>query len=192
MDVYEAIEKRRTVRVFTQGVSEELLRKIILAGTKALSAGNRQPWEFIIIDDQKLIDQIAERKYQQNRTISPQPGATQADVDERALQQKKIYQNCSVVAVCHKEGHEQAVSAWMCIQNMALVATAEGLGIVPSAFWEGHVEGVEKLLGLPKGYELAAIIMIGVQEGYPKVKYPERQRRPDFSWLHRNRFGSAP
>jgi len=192
MDIYEAIEKRRTVRVFTQGISEELLRKIILAGTKALSAGNRQPWEFIIIDDPKLIDQIAERKYQQNRTISPQPGATQADVDERALQQKKIYQNCSVVAVCHKEGHEQAVSAWMCIENMALVATAEGLGIVPSGFWEGHVEGVEKLLGLPENYELAAIIMIGVQEGYPKVKYPERQRRPDFSWLHRNKFGSAP
>jgi len=195
MDFYEVIEKRRTIRVFKQAASEEALRKIILAGTKSLSAENEQPWEFITVDDPKIIDQIAERKYQQNRTISPErfgPGATQADVDERAMQQKKIYQNCSVVAVCHKEGHEQAVSAWMCIENMALVATAEGLGIVPSAFWEGHVEGVEKLLGLPENYELAAIIMIGVQEGYPKVKYPERQRRPDFSWLHRNKFGSAP
>ena len=194
MDVYEAIEKRRTIRVFTQGTSEELLRKIILAGTKASSAGNRQPWEFIIVDDPKIIDQIAERKYQQNRTISPQPGATQADVDEKAMKQRKAYENCSVVAVCHKEGHEQAVSAWACIENMALAATAEGLGIVPSSFWkeEGHQEAVEKLLGIPEGYELATVMLIGVQEGYPKVKYPERQRRPDFSWLHRNRFGSAP
>lgn len=193
MDVYEAIEKRRTIRVFTQGVSEELLRKVILAGTKAASAGNRQPWEFIIIDDAKIIDQIAEHKYQQNRKISPQrygPGTTQADVDERALKQRRAYQNCSVVALCHKEGHEQAVSTWMCVQNMALAATAESLGIVPSTFWEEHKEAVEKLLGIPEGYELATVVLIGVQEVYPEKKYPDIPRRPEFSWLHRNRFGS--
>ena len=194
MDVYDAIEKRRTIRVFTRGVSEELLRKIILVGTKAPSAGNRQPWEFIIVDNPKIINQIAEQKYQQNRIISPNPGETQADVDEAALKQKKAYQNCSVVAVCHKEGHEQAVSTWMCIENMALAATAEGLGIVPSTFWqEGkYQEAVEKLLGIPEDYELATVVLIGVQEGYPKKKYPDVTKRPDFSWLHRNRFGSTP
>lgn len=194
MDVYEAIEKRRTIRAFTQGISEEMLRKLILAGTKAPSAGNRQPWEFIIVDDSNIIDQIAEQKYQQNRTISPRPGATQADVDEAALRQKKIYQNCTVVAICHKEGHEQAVSTWMCIENIALAATAEGLGVVPSGFWEGerYQKEVEKLLGIPEGYELTTVLLIGVQEGYPNLKYPDRVRRPDFSWLHRNRFGSAP
>ena len=183
MDIYEAIEKRRTIRVFTQGVSKELLRKILIMGTRALSAGNRQPWEFIIIDDPKIIDQIAEHKYQQNLKIFPQ---------QEALKQRKAYQNCSVVAVCHKEGHEQAVSAWMCVQNMALAATAEGLGIVPSTFWEEHKAAVEKLLGIPEGYELATVMLIGVQKGYPTEKYPDVQRRPDFSWLHRNRFGSAP
>jgi len=195
MDFYEAIEKRRTIRVFTQGAAEEVLRKIILAGTKALSAENSQPWEFIIVDDPKIIDQIAERKYQQNRTISPQrygPGTMQADIDERALKQRKAYQNCSVVAVCHKKGYVYAVSAWMCIENMALAAAAEGLGIVPSTFWEERQEAVEKLLGIPEGYELATVMLIGVQEGYPKGKYPEVSRRPDFSWLHKNRFGSAP
>ena len=183
MDIYEAIKKRRTIRVFTQGVSEELLRKIILAGTKALSAGNRQPWEFIIVDDPKIIDQVAEHKYQQNRKISS---------EQEALKQRKAYQNCSVVAVCHKEGHEQAVSAWMSVQNMALAATAEGLGIVPSTFWEEHQEAVEKLLGIPEGYELATVMLIGVTESYPEKKYLGIPQRPDFSWLHRNRFGSAP
>ncbi len=194
MDVYDAIEKRRTIRVFSQGVSEEILRKIISVGTKAPSAGNRQPWEFIIVDNPKIINQIAEQKYQQNRIISPNPGETQADVDEAALKQKKAYQNCSVVAVCHKEGHEQAVSTWMCIENMALAATAEGLGIVPSTFWqEGkYQEAVEKLLGIPEDYELATVVLIGVQEGYPNKKYPDITNRPDFSWLHRNRFGSTP
>ena len=180
MDIYEAIEKRRTVRVFVQGASEEVVRKIILAGTKALSAGNSQPWEFIHVDDRNLIDQIAEHKYQMNLERYPQ---------EETLKQKKAYQNCSVVAVCYKEGH--AVSAWTCIQNMALAATAEGMGILPSTFWGEHQEAVEKLLGLPEGYKLATVVLAGVQEGYPNTKYPAPPRRPEFSWLHRNKFGVA-
>ncbi len=192
MDVYEAIEKRRTIRVFTQGVSDELLRKIVLAGSKAPSAGNRQPWEFIVVEDAKIIDQIAGHKYQQNREISAElygEGTTQADVDRRALRQRKAYENCSVVAVCYSEGEEEAVSAWMCIENMALAATAEGLGIVPSTFWGEHQNAVEKLLGIPEDYELATVVLIGVPDS--RDKYPAPSRRPDFSWLHRNKFGSG-
>ncbi|MBA7551614.1 hypothetical protein ES705_44162 [subsurface metagenome] len=65
MDVYEAIEKRRTTRAFKQGASEEQLKKLLLAGVNAPSGSNVQPWEFIIIEDSKIIQQIAEHKYQQ-------------------------------------------------------------------------------------------------------------------------------
>ena len=58
MDIYEAMDKRRTVRIFKRGATEEQLRKIIVAGSKAPSAGNRQSWEFIMIDDPKIIDQL--------------------------------------------------------------------------------------------------------------------------------------
>jgi len=180
MDIYEAIETRRTVRAFIKGISEEVLRKVLLAGTKALSARNSQPWEFIHIDDSKLIDQIAEHKYQQNLERFPQ---------EECVKQKNAYQNCSVVAVCYKD--RQLVSAWTCIQNMALAATAEGLGILPSTFWGEHQKAVEKLIGLPEGYNVATVMLIGVQEGYPNTDYPKPPRRPEFSWLHRKRFGVA-
>ena len=70
MDVYEAIQRRRTVRAFKQGVSEEQLRKLLLAGVKAPSGSNAQPWEFIIIDDPKLIEQIAEHKRQQTVNLA--------------------------------------------------------------------------------------------------------------------------
>ena len=42
MDLYEAIEKRRTVRKFKSPATEEQLKKIISAGVKAPSAGNKQ------------------------------------------------------------------------------------------------------------------------------------------------------
>ena len=67
MDVYEAIEKRRTIRIYKRGASEKELRKIILAASKAPSGGNSQPWEFILIDDPKLSEQFAELKYQLNK-----------------------------------------------------------------------------------------------------------------------------
>ena len=188
MDLYEAIEKRRTVRTFTRGASEETLRKIILAGSKAASAGGRQPWEFIAIDDAKLIDQVAELKYKQNLTIE-YANATPADVEARALRQKNAYKNCSVVAVCCVDDEEDLVSAWMAVQNMYLAATVEGLGIVPSTFWGEHQEQIERLLGVPKDYRVATVCLIGVQEGYPdKFREARRPRRPEFSWLHRNKF----
>ena len=36
MDIYEAIEKRRTVRIFKKGAAEEQLRKIVVGGTRGL------------------------------------------------------------------------------------------------------------------------------------------------------------
>ena len=50
MDVWEVIEKRRTVRAFKGPVPEQLLRRLILAGSRAPSGSNSQPWEFIIIN----------------------------------------------------------------------------------------------------------------------------------------------
>jgi nitroreductase len=178
MELYEAIARRRTIRGFTEPASKEALRRIILAGSMAASPINSQPWEFIIIDDPRLIEQIAEHKYQQNQKLFPGPTATA---------QKNNYKNCSVVAVCYKKGYGNRWAAWMCIQNMYLAATAEGLGVVPSELWAEDQIAVENLLGVPSDYKLAAMALVGRQKGYPKV--PKIKRRKDWSWLHRNKFG---
>lgn len=195
MEFYDVIEKRRTIRIFKKGASEEQLRRIILAGAKAPSAGDRQPWEFIIIDDQKMIDQLAEVKYQLNRKILPQAGEGQREVEEKALNQKRSLRNASIVAVCSQavEAHlsEKQIkvnhnisSVWLCTENMSLAAVAEGLGSGIISFWEKQKEEAEKVLGLPEGYELVTIMKFGEpgEEGSP------RRRRPESSFLHRNRF----
>lgn len=182
MDLYEAIEKRRTIRVFKKGATEDQIRRIILAGSKAPSGGNRQPWEFIVIDDPKIIDQLAELKYQLNRRFIPDKGEMQKDVDERALKQKRGFQNSSVVAVCTKTG--QSVNGWLAVENMSLAAVAEGLGSNIISYWEAEKKEVEKVLGLPADYELICVLKIGVPEG--EASPPER--RPQGSWLHKNNF----
>jgi len=220
MEVYEAIEKRRSVRVFKQGASEEQLRRIILAGTKAPSGSNVQPWEFIIIDDLGIIEQIAEHKYQQSlkmiidEMILDDPRIIEQIYQQTlekplslkgAIRQKDAYRNCTVIAVCNKKWHgigrkpwmniENIASTWMCIENMLLAATADGLGIVTSILREEHKEAVEKLLGLPEDYELATMVLIGVEgEFLGREEFLGEKRgevRPAFTWLHKNRFGTA-
>ena len=112
MDLYEAIEKRKTIRVYKKKATDHQLQKLILAGTKAPSTGNRQPWEFIMVDDQKIIDQLSEIKYQLNRQFTPQAGEAQKEVEERDFFQKKSLENASIVTVCC--GLQQAANAWLC------------------------------------------------------------------------------
>ena len=189
MDFYEVIEKRRSIRVCRQGATEEQLRKIILAGTKAPSAVNRQPWEFIIVDDQSIIDQLAELKYQLNRRKDPDRGDMTDEARERgALLQKRYFKNASIVAVCNEVDWERSV--WLGIENMSLAAVAEGLGSCIVLYWGEEKKKVETLLGLPADYELTALLKIGVpgEKGFARDKNPRGPRRPEFSWLHKNRF----
>ena len=182
MELHEAIEKRRTIRIFQKKASEEQLKKIILAGVQAPSAGNSQPWEFIIIDDQKIIDQIAEQKYQLSLTMPPRAGEGPDEGHKRALGQKKSFENASAVAVCYQNGH--AASAWLSIENMSLAAVGNGLGTGIVVFWSEQEKEVKKILGIPQDYELAAVLKIG-EPGETPSSPP---KRPEFSWLHRNRF----
>jgi nitroreductase len=85
---------------------------------------------------------------------------------------------------------ENIASTWMCIQNIALAATAEGLGVQISILREEHQIAVEKLLGIPDDHELATMMMIGVPAGIPNRREFGADR-PEFSWLHRNRFSTA-
>ncbi len=213
MDVFEAIEKRRTVRVFKQGVPEEQLRKLLLAGIKAPSGSNVQPWEFIIIDDTKIIEQIAEQKYQQSLKMAidditlKHPEVLEQIYHQTlqrpfspqfAIAQRNSYQHCSVIAVCNQKWHgngrkpwmnvENIASTWMCIENMALAATAEGLSLQISILREEHKAAVEKLLGIPEDYELATMVLIGISEEVPPRVRRFGPVRPEFSWLHRNSF----
>ena len=189
MELYEAIEKRRTIRIFKKGANEEQLRKIILAGSKAPSAVNRQPWEFIIVEDQKSIDQLAELKYQQNRKKDPDRNQGSDEAREKeALFQKKSFRNASIVAVCNEVDWERSV--WLSIENMSLAAVAEGLGSGIILYWGEEKKEVGKLLGLPENYELTAIMKFGEpgEKGFSRDKNRWAERRPDFSWLHKDRY----
>ncbi|MBP1726990.1 MAG: nitroreductase, partial [Deltaproteobacteria bacterium] len=52
MDAMEAILTRRSVRSYTSAlIPENLLTQLLRAAMNAPSAGNEQPWHFVVIRD---------------------------------------------------------------------------------------------------------------------------------------------
>jgi len=174
MDVLKAITGRRSIRAFTdKPVSDEDIMKILDAARQAPSAGNLQPWEFIIIRDAEI-----------------KKGLTKA-----ALNQTHIEEASVVIVVCADKARSSRRygsrgSTLYCIQdtaaaiqNLHLAAHALGLGTC----WVGAFNETEarKLLNTPLNVRPVAIIPVG----YPAEKPKPRPRRPLTDIVHYEKFG---
>jgi nitroreductase len=61
MDFQELVVKHRSVRKLKKdSVAEQLVNKVLEAGRWAPSAGNCQPWHFVVITDAEVKSRIAE------------------------------------------------------------------------------------------------------------------------------------
>lgn len=59
MSVYDIILKRRSIRMFTQEtISDEIITKLLESAMAAPSACNKQPWEFYIVKNKELREQL--------------------------------------------------------------------------------------------------------------------------------------
>ena len=53
------INKRRSIRRYQdKAIEKNIIDDIIRAAMNAPSAGNEQPWEFVVVDDRSILDQI--------------------------------------------------------------------------------------------------------------------------------------
>jgi len=61
MGIIEIIKSRRSIRKYKQTpVEDEKLNTVLEAARWAPSAGNRQPWEFIIVKDPRIRRKVAD------------------------------------------------------------------------------------------------------------------------------------
>ncbi len=59
MSIFDVIQNRRSVRSYTTTpVPEEHITKILDAGRMAPTAGNQQPWKFLVVRDRSKIDEL--------------------------------------------------------------------------------------------------------------------------------------
>ncbi len=169
---FENIISRTSVRNFTdQPVSDELKSALLHAGMAAPSGVNKQPWEFIMIDDQEVLKKLA-------GTLPYAKMAAQAPM---------------AIAVCANserflEGDDSTL--WIqdlsaASENILLAAHAFGLGAVWTCLYphSDRMEAASRILRLPDGIIPFNLIPIG----YPAKTHPSIDK-----WhsdrVHRNCF----
>lgn len=158
MDLLEAILSRRSIRKYTEKeVMSATVEKLLRAAMSAPSAGNQQPWQFLVIDDQELLTAIP----------SVHPYARM--VEEAAL----------AILVCGDLELERHAGFWVqdcsaATENLLLAAHALGLGAVWVGVYprEARVTGLQELLSLPEHLIPFSLIPIG----YPAEEKPPSQR----------------
>ena len=167
MDAIDCIFTRRSIRKFEKKpVPKELVTQILQAAMAAPSAGNQQPWQFVVIDDRALLDVIPSvHPYAAMTAESPVAILVCGDL---SIESHKGYwvQDCSAA-----------------VQNLLLTAHALGLGAVWTGIYPrpARVEGIRKLIHLPDSIVPLALVPIG----YPAEK-KGRVDRFDPARVHRN------
>jgi nitroreductase len=147
MDVFEAVQRRRSVRAYdSASVPKDKLMRILEAARLAPSAGNIQPWHFIVVTNSEKRQKIANSgRFAHFLAESP-----------------------IIIVGC---GDEKASPKWyvvdvaIAMQNMVLTATEEGLGTC----WVGDFDEklVKGLLSIPENYRVIALLAVG----YPHEKF---------------------
>ena len=156
MEVLEAIRTRRSIRSYARReVSEDAIQTILRAGMAAPSAGNEQPWEFLLIRSRETLERISEAH-------------PYADMVAHAPLAILVCGN--LTRVRHRDFWVQDLAA--ATQNMLLAAHAMGLGSV----WVGvhprekRVAELRAVIALPDEIVPFAILPIG---------YPAEPKPPD-------------
>jgi len=154
MDALQAIFTRRSIRHYTsEMVPPAMVETLLRAAMFAPSAGNEQPWHFVLITDRAALDEIADFH----------PFA--AMMREATL----------AIVVCGDDRLQKFPNRWpqdcaAATQNILLAAHAQGLGAV----WLGVYPDADRdsrlgsLVDLPVGTHPFSIVAVG---------YPAEERR---------------
>ncbi|HIE40393.1 MAG TPA: 5,6-dimethylbenzimidazole synthase, partial [Thiomicrorhabdus sp.] len=193
--VYQVIKQRRDMRHFLkQPIQPALLERLLQAAHLAPSVGLMQPWRFIRITQPKLRQQL--HQIVEKERLLTASALNKCKDEFMKLKVEGILECAEVIVVSLSDKRSQEVfgrrtlpemdiaSIGCAIQNLALAARAEGIGVG----WVSLFDPIEvaKCLKIPNSEEAdeagkpVAILCLGhVQEFYP-VPMLEREnwRKP--------------
>ncbi|WP_272699017.1 nitroreductase family protein [Desulfovibrio sp. Fe33] len=169
METLEALRTRRSVRKFEdKPVSEEMVRQILEAAMMAPSAGNGQPWQFIVINERERLDAMADLHPYVKMVMQAQVG----------------------IIVCGDLTKEKYPGYWVqdcaaAMQNLLLAVHALGLGAVWTGIYpkEERVAGYRAMFNIPEH-----VIPLGFAPiGWPAQR-PKSESRFNPKRVHYNTY----
>ena len=205
MELIETIKTRRSIRRYKQDpISKERILKILESANLAPTAGNNQPWEFLVLG-RSLLDQLAgiiEMAMEDRiRTLTedvmrerlnglPIPTDESGDKVKGLKKFCRLLGQAPVALIVYAEKPEdpwayknviEDVSA--AFENLVLAAWDEGLGTcwMTGPLQKGE-EGIKKFLGLSETQEIIAMTPLGIPAQIPSMP-PKKDIRSKIRWL---------
>ncbi|OQA21435.1 MAG: Albonoursin synthase [Actinobacteria bacterium ADurb.Bin346] len=158
------IFERRSIRKYAEkDVPDWMITELLKAAMSAPSAGNEQPWEFIIIKEKSTLDKIS--RFHPYAQMLPDASAAIVVLGDLDKEKHPGYwvQDCA------------AAVENMLIEAQYLELGAVWLGIYPR---EERVDNLKKLLGVPEKIIPLAIISLGfpAENKSPSVERYDEKR----------------
>ncbi|MGB9821178.1 MAG: nitroreductase family protein [Pseudothermotoga sp.] len=148
------IYKRRSVRKYQErDVEDELVLEIIRAAMHAPSAGNEQPWHFVIVKDKAMKEKLVHLHPYARMLLKAPVGVVVCADTELAKFRDFWVQDCSAAT-----------------QNMLLRATELGLGAVWCGVYpdQDRIQGFRAALNLPENVVAFSLVCIGYPAENPE------------------------
>ncbi|MGD8561202.1 MAG: nitroreductase family protein [Desulfarculaceae bacterium] len=180
-ELFEVLKNRRSIRKYQdKTVPEEALAQVLEAVRWSPSWANTQCWEVVQVKDASLRERL-------QATLSKANPATKAMVAAPVLLALCAKLNSSGYykgEALTKFGDWFMFDLGLACQSLCLTAADLGLAtVIVGAFDQSQAADI---LGLPQGYEIAALIPLGYADQSPSA--PKRREVKEF--LHVDRFGS--
>jgi nitroreductase len=159
MNLYDLIVSRRSIRQFRpEPVSQEILRDVVNAGRLAPSAANRQPLEFIVVDE--------ESKRKQLFPCLKWAGYIAPKGNPKPGQEPQAYVVVLVNTEIRENGFEWDSGA--AIENMILAAWERDIG----SCWiiSADKACMKTSLNVPSSYKIDSVIAFGYPAEAPVIE----------------------
>lgn len=171
MDLMEGLLTRRSIRKYDteQKIDKETIKEIIKAAQYAPTAHNKQPWEFLVVDDREVLEHL---RHIQRWTSFAKDAACVIFVcgdTERSFNRNKENETWSFIDV----------DCALATENLMLAAWAKGIGTCycGAAPMQRVVDDLQEYLHLPQHIRPFAIITMGYPAETPKQ--PDDRYDPD-------------
>jgi nitroreductase len=174
MDFSELLVKRRSVRDFEdKPVSTDLVKEILKDTVQAPSAGNKQPWKFIIVNNKEYIKRISDSSRDTIlRGIEKNPNSPMK-VYEQNLKRKEFnafYNAPCLVLIAGPETTTIRMDVSLAASYLMMSAVARGLGTCWVALGaEVRDPQLVSEIGLPEGHRIIAPIILGYPKSVPRM-----------------------
>ena len=185
-DFFDVLRTRRTVRSFTtEPVSQQDLQELVDSAILAPSGMNLQPWAFSVVTRRDVMDQAnaivvgilrgpeaQQRMSERLKEIVSAPGF---DIFYRAP--------ALIVISANRQVPGASVDCQLAVENLFLAAHAKGLGSCYMGFLTLAADDheVQKLLGIPEGFKIAAAAIVGHPDVRPEG--PPQRHAARITWV---------